>query len=178
MLRRRSQRRRLGLDRLVPAGNPVGGRPRSKLRKPSSTWRPSASCSNGSPRGKTSQTPSELEELWAIDNSAYGAASITYEKFRDWWRAYPPGFDGSELGPAHWWRNRLVASFRPYCGTPDKCPTKGIRFNGRDDAAVPRSTSSPLVRLRNCAAPGTRRGTRAIRVLLGDGLSHWIYTAA
>jgi len=26
--------------------------------KPSSTWRPSASCSNGSPRGKTSQTPS------------------------------------------------------------------------------------------------------------------------
>jgi hypothetical protein len=33
----------------------------------------------------------ELEELWAIDNSAYGAASITYEKFRDWWRAYPPG---------------------------------------------------------------------------------------
>src|SRR5271165_2766414 len=31
----------------------------SKLRKPSSTWRPSASCSNGSPRGKTSQTPSE-----------------------------------------------------------------------------------------------------------------------
>jgi len=33
----------------------------------------------------------ELEELWAIDNSAYGAASITYEKFLDWWRAYPPG---------------------------------------------------------------------------------------
>src|SRR5208283_2766611 len=31
----------------------------SKLRKPSSTWRPSASCSNGSPRGKTSQTPSK-----------------------------------------------------------------------------------------------------------------------
>src|SRR5271166_769896 len=61
MLRRRSQRRRLGLDRLVPAGNPVGGRPRSKLRKPSSTWRPSASCSNGSPRGKTSQTPSNIE---------------------------------------------------------------------------------------------------------------------
>jgi hypothetical protein len=74
--------------------------------------RPSASCSNGSSRRETSQTPSQttpnearhnssfptrsisspdqLEELWAIDNSAYGAASITYEKFRDWWRAYPP----------------------------------------------------------------------------------------
>jgi hypothetical protein len=29
-----------------------------QLRKPSSTSRPFASCSNGSPRGKTSQTPS------------------------------------------------------------------------------------------------------------------------
>jgi hypothetical protein len=28
---------------------------------------------------------------WAIDNSAYGTASIAYEKFLDWWRAYPPG---------------------------------------------------------------------------------------
>jgi hypothetical protein len=36
-------------------------------------------------------SPDELTELWAIDNSAYGAASITCEKFRDWWRAYPPG---------------------------------------------------------------------------------------
>jgi hypothetical protein len=36
-------------------------------------------------------SPDELEELWAIDNAAYGATSITYEKFQDWWRAYPPG---------------------------------------------------------------------------------------
>ena len=31
---------------------------KAKLREPSSTWRPFASCSNGSPRGETSQTPS------------------------------------------------------------------------------------------------------------------------
>ena len=41
----------------------------------------------------------ELEELWAIDNSAYGAASITYETFRDWWRAFPSG-----LLVLHWGR--------------------------------------------------------------------------
>ena len=29
-------------------------------------------------------SPDQLEELWAIDNTAYGAASITYEKFHDW----------------------------------------------------------------------------------------------
>jgi hypothetical protein len=27
----------------------------------------------------------ELEELWAIDREAYGEASITYDKFKDWW---------------------------------------------------------------------------------------------
>src|SRR5208282_1516059 len=36
-------------------------------------------------------SPDELEELWAIDKSAYGAASIPFEKFLEWWRAYPPG---------------------------------------------------------------------------------------
>jgi hypothetical protein len=36
-------------------------------------------------------SPDQLEELWAIDNTAYGAVSITYEKFHDWWHAYPPG---------------------------------------------------------------------------------------
>jgi len=33
----------------------------------------------------------ELHDLWAIDSEAYGEASITYEKFEDWWRSYPSG---------------------------------------------------------------------------------------
>lgn len=32
-------------------------------------------------------SPDELEELWAIDKSAYGAASIPFENFLEWWRA-------------------------------------------------------------------------------------------
>ena len=46
----------LARNRRLSKDYPVEG---PKLRKPSSTWRPSASCSNGSPRGKTSQTPSQ-----------------------------------------------------------------------------------------------------------------------
>jgi hypothetical protein len=33
----------------------------------------------------------ELHDLWAIDREAYGEASITYEKFEDWWRSFPSG---------------------------------------------------------------------------------------
>ena len=43
-------------SRVVDCTSPNAGS--APLRWPSSTWRPSASCSNGSPRGKTSQTPS------------------------------------------------------------------------------------------------------------------------
>src|SRR5271166_4495730 len=50
-------------------------------------------------------SPDELTELWAIDNSTYGAASITCEKFRDWWRAYPPG-----LLALHWRRGSVEQS--------------------------------------------------------------------
>src|SRR5258708_19775524 len=39
----------------------------------------------------------QLEELWAIDSAAYGAASITYDKFREWWRGFPSG-----LQVLHW----------------------------------------------------------------------------
>ena len=37
------------------------------------------------------RSPAELEDLWAIDNAAYGEASITYERFQDWWSSFPLG---------------------------------------------------------------------------------------
>ncbi len=47
------------------------------------------------------RTPSQLEDLWAIDNTAYGEASITMEQFRAMWEAYPLGlrvlFYGNEI---------------------------------------------------------------------------------
>jgi hypothetical protein len=37
------------------------------------------------------RSPAELEDLWAIDNAAYGEASLTYERFQDWWSSFPLG---------------------------------------------------------------------------------------
>ena len=37
------------------------------------------------------RSPAELEDLWAIDNAAYAEASITYERFQDWWSSFPLG---------------------------------------------------------------------------------------
>jgi hypothetical protein len=37
------------------------------------------------------RSTAELKELWAIDKAAYGEASITYEKFLDWWSSFPLG---------------------------------------------------------------------------------------
>ena len=58
------------------------------------------------PRGSTGQyrlgsicSTEELEELWTIDDAAYRAASISYEKFRSWWLAYRSG-----LLVLHWGR--------------------------------------------------------------------------
>src|SRR5258707_10804381 len=46
----------------------------------------------------------ELEDLWEIDNAAYGEASITYEKFQDWWFSYPSGLH------ALFFRTRVMAA--------------------------------------------------------------------
>lgn len=33
----------------------------------------------------------ELEDLWTVDNEAYGDKSIAYDKFKDWWLSFPIG---------------------------------------------------------------------------------------
>jgi hypothetical protein len=42
----------------------------------------------------------ELEDLWAIDSKAYGEASITYERFKDWWLSFPLGLHALFFGTA------------------------------------------------------------------------------
>jgi hypothetical protein len=37
------------------------------------------------------QSSAEREDLWEINNAAYGEASITYEKFKNWWMSFPSG---------------------------------------------------------------------------------------
>src|SRR5271163_588932 len=144
-----------------------------------------ASCSNGSPRRKTSQTPSQTTPNEARHNSSIPTRfhllsgstrrTLGYRQFglrhslhhlREISRLVarlPFRVTGSALGEAHRWRNRLVAYFRACCGTPDKWANEGGRFDGRNDAAVPRSAYSVLVRFRHSPSPGTWRHTRHSR---------------
>jgi len=50
------------------------------------------------------RSPAELEDLWSIDNTAYGEASITSERFRDWWLSFPLGLRALFL------RNRVMGA--------------------------------------------------------------------
>ena len=110
--------------------------------------------------------PDELAELWAIDKTAYGEASSRLVA------RLPSGIDGSELESRHRWRNRLVASFRPFCGTPHKCPNEGGRCDGPHDAPF-RKTPARKWYISGMVRRPEFIGTCAIRVLVGDGLCHW-----
>ena len=60
------------------------------------------------------RSPAELEDLWAIDNAAYGEASITCERFQDWWfpsrSACGPCFSKTALwGPSGFGRCQIAA---------------------------------------------------------------------
>ncbi len=122
-------------------------------------------------------SPDELEELWAIDNSAYGTASITYEKFLDCWRAYPPG-----LLVLHW--DQHIG------GAIGLWPLSERAAARLTNARMKESDLTGRMMRRYRKAPACKWyisgmvlrpeliGTCAIRVLLGDGLCHWFSTAA
>jgi hypothetical protein len=121
--------------------------------------------------------PDELAELWAIDKTAYGEASITYEKFQDWWCAYPPGlmvlnWNQGIGGAIGLWplSDRSAARFK-------NAQMKEAAFTGRMMRPF-RQAPARHWYVSGIVLRPELIGTRAIRVLLGDGLSHWIYTAA
>jgi hypothetical protein len=50
------------------------------------------------------RSPAELEDLWAIDKAAYEEASITYDRFHEWWSSFPLGLR------ALFFRNRVMGA--------------------------------------------------------------------
>jgi hypothetical protein len=50
------------------------------------------------------RSPAELHDLWAIDKAAYKEASITYERFHQWWSSFPLGLR------ALFFRNRVMGA--------------------------------------------------------------------
>jgi hypothetical protein len=123
------------------------------------------------------ESTDQLAELWDIDKRAYGEASISFETFQAWWRAYPSGL------PVLHWKGRIGGAIGmwPLSERSASRLTNGQIREGllkgrmirpfRERAAAYWYFSGVVLRPELI-------GTRAIRVLLGGGLWHWIDVAA
>jgi hypothetical protein len=119
------------------------------------------------------RSPAELEDLWAIDNAAYGEASITYEKFRDWWSSFPLGLQ------ALFFRNRIMGAIGLWPLSP-RCSRllKSAQF--KESQLIGRTMRSYLDSpARSWYVSGIVLrpqliGSRAIRVLLSQGMGSWL----
>jgi hypothetical protein len=122
------------------------------------------------------RSTAELEDLWEIDNAAYGEASITYEKFQDWWFSYPAGlhalfFRTRVMGAIGIWplSARLAELFT-------NGRTKESQLNGR---AMRPFMNSPAQfwYISGIVLRSELRGGRAIKILLSRGIGCWLASA-
>jgi hypothetical protein len=119
------------------------------------------------------RSPAELEDLWAIDSAAYGEASITYEKFQDWWSSFPLGLW------ALFFRNRIMGAIGLWPLSP-RCSRllKSAQF--KESQLIGRTMHSHLNSpARSWYVSGIVLrpqliGSRAIRVLLSQGIGSWL----
>jgi len=119
------------------------------------------------------RSPAELEDLWAIDNAAYGEASITYEKFQDWWSSFPLGLR------ALFFRNRVMGGIGIW-PLSNRCTRLLKAAQLKESQLIGRTMRSYLdsparfwyvsgIVLR----PQLIR-SRAIKVLLSQGMGSWL----
>jgi hypothetical protein len=117
----------------------------------------------------------QLEELWAIDSAAYGAASITYHKFRDWWRAFPSG-----LQVLHWQQG--IGGAMGLWPLSDRSAARLINAQIKESALTGRMmrpfrhTPARHWYVSGIVLRPELAGTSAIRVLLAGGLRRWLDT--
>jgi hypothetical protein len=93
------------------------------------------------------RSPAEFEDLLAIDSAAYAEASITYEKFEDWWVGLPARlgclvFQKSRNG--RYWNLAVVTSVRR---AAENGRTQRVPIDWPCDAHVYQPTSQILVRV-------------------------------
>ncbi len=122
------------------------------------------------------RSTAELEDLWEIDNAAYGEASITYEKFQDWWFSYPSGLH------ALFFRTRVMGAIGiwPLSTRSAELFTTGrlkeSQLNGR--AMRPFiNASTQFWYISGIVLRSELRGGRAIKILLSRGIGCWLATA-
>jgi hypothetical protein len=119
------------------------------------------------------RSPAELEDLWTIDNAAYGEASITFERFRDWWSSFPLGlralfFKNRVMGAIGIWplSNRCARLLK--AAQLKESQLMGSTMRGYTDSTARFWYVSGIV-LRTQLI-----GSRAIKVLMSQGIASWL----
>jgi hypothetical protein len=118
----------------------------------------------------------ELHDLWAIDNDAYGEASIAYDKFEDWWRGYPFGLH------ALFFRTRVMGAIGIWplstscAGLLKAARLKESEITGRQ-MRVFRDAPARYWYVSGIVLRPELIGGRAIRILLSHGVGSWLSSA-
>ena len=118
----------------------------------------------------------ELHDLWAIDNDAYGEASIAYDKFEDWWRGYPFGLH------ALFFRTRVMGAIGIWplstscAGLLKAARLKESEITGRQ-MRVFRDAPARYWYVSGIVLRPELIGGRAIKILLSHGVGSWLASA-
>jgi hypothetical protein len=122
------------------------------------------------------QSSAELEDLWEIDNAAYGEASITYEKFKEWWMSFPSGLY------ALFFRTRVMGAIGIW-PLSNRCAElfatgrlKESEINGRTMRTFLHA-GAQFWYISGIVLRPELRGGRAITILLSHCIGSWLATA-
>jgi hypothetical protein len=122
------------------------------------------------------QSSAELEDLWEIDHAAYGEASITFEKFKDWWMSFPAGLH------ALFFRTRVMGAIGIW-PLSDRCAElfatgriKESEINGRTMRTFLHAVAQ-FWYISGIVLRPELRGGRAITILLSHCIGSWLASA-
>jgi hypothetical protein len=119
------------------------------------------------------RSPAELQELWAIDNAAYGEASITYEKFLDWWSSFPLGLW------ALFYQKRVMGAIGIWplsIRTARLLKSAKLKESHLSGTMMRRFTQRPtrFWYVSGLVLQPQLAGSRAIRTLFSEGIGSWL----
>ena len=122
------------------------------------------------------RSSAELEDLWAIDKEAYGEASITYERFKDWWQSFPSGLH------ALFFRTRVMGAIGIW---PLSTRCAGLLTTARlKESQLTGRTMHTFVNapahfwyISGIVLRPELIGGRAIKILLSHGIGSWLASA-
>src|SRR5271165_1202242 len=119
------------------------------------------------------RSPAELEDLWATDSAAYGEASITYERFQDWWSSFPLGLR------ALFFQNRVMGAIGIW-PLSNRCARLLKSAQLRESQLIGRMMRRHLEQpprfwyVSGLVLRPQLSGSRAIRLLLSQGIGFWL----